>query len=100
MLDYGNADIDIRHQLEFDYVYSLPSVPRIPKVLGGGWQMNGITTMRGGEPYSISCSLRPLQLRVRIPPSRMSSPVSRKAPPVIPSAQDRSGFITFRGSVG
>ncbi len=56
MLDYGNADVNIRHQVEFDYVYSLPSVPHVPKVLGGGWQMNGITTMRGGEPYSISCS--------------------------------------------
>ena len=59
MLDYGNSDIDVRHQLEFDYVYALPSVPHVPHVLGGGWQVNGITNIRSGLPYSVSCNCDP-----------------------------------------
>lgn len=62
LLDYGNSDIDIRHQIEFDYVYALPAVPYLPKILGAGWQANGITTMRAGMPYSVSCNCDPFSL--------------------------------------
>ena len=64
MLDYGNGDIDIRHQLELDYVYSLPSVPHVPKVLGGGWQMNGIYHHAGRPALQHLVQLRSLQLWV------------------------------------
>jgi len=53
--EYGSADYDVRHYLEFDYTYQIPSVPRIPKVVGGGWQLNGVTVMRAGLPYNVIC---------------------------------------------
>ena len=53
--EYGNADYDVRHVLEFDYTYQLPAVPKFPKWLGGGWQINGITVMRSGTAVNVTC---------------------------------------------
>ena len=61
MLDYGPCDNDIRQTLNFNYIYAAPSVPHIPYAIGGGWQINGITTMRSGLPYSISCGCDPFE---------------------------------------
>jgi hypothetical protein len=55
LAEYGNADYDVRHVLEFDYTYQLPAVPRFPKWLGGGWQLNGITVMRSGTSVNVTC---------------------------------------------
>jgi len=54
-LDYSNSDGDVRHQLQFDYTYQLPSAPVLPKFLGSGWQINGITVMRAGLPVNVVC---------------------------------------------
>ena len=61
-LDYGSDESDVRHLLEFDYIYQLPSAPRLPRWLGSGWQINGITEMRAGLPFSISCGCDPLKV--------------------------------------
>ncbi|HYI96674.1 MAG TPA: TonB-dependent receptor [Bryobacteraceae bacterium] len=62
-LDYGNADGDVRHSLQFDYIYELPAAPKIPKVIGSGWQLNGITVMRTGFPITgMSCGCDPLRV--------------------------------------
>ncbi len=62
-LDYGNADGDVRHSLQFDYIYELPGAPMLPKVLGSGWQLNGITVMRTGFPITgMSCGCDPLRV--------------------------------------
>ena len=60
MLDFGNSDFDVRHNLEFDTNYAIPTVPHIPKVIGAGWQLNVIATIRSGFPYSVSCGCDPL----------------------------------------
>lgn len=62
LLDYGNDPADVTNVLEFDYVYQLPSAPRIPRAIGSGWQVNGITEMRSGLPYSVSCGCDPMQV--------------------------------------
>lgn len=63
MADYGNTDGDVRHILQFDYVYELPSVPILPKFAGSGWQVNGITVMRTGFPLTgMSCACDPLRV--------------------------------------
>lgn len=62
-LDYGNADGDVRHALQFDYIYEVPALRALPKFLGSGWQLNGITVMRTGFPITgMSCSCDPLQV--------------------------------------
>jgi len=52
--EYGNADGDVRHMLEFDYTFEIPSIPHSPSFLNG-WQVNGITIMRSGIPIYIQC---------------------------------------------
>lgn len=52
---YGNADYDVRHNLEFDYTYQLPAAPKLPGWLGSGWQVNGITLMRSGLSVNVTC---------------------------------------------
>ena len=53
--EYGNADYDVRHNLEFDYTYQLPPVPKLPGFIGRGWQINGITQMRSGLSVNATC---------------------------------------------
>jgi hypothetical protein len=48
--DYGNAEYDVSHNLEFDYTYQILTLPAVPKVLGNGWHFNGITVMRSELP--------------------------------------------------
>jgi hypothetical protein len=53
--EYGNADYDVRHNLEFDYTYQLPAAPKLPGWLGSGWQVNGITQLRSGLSVNVTC---------------------------------------------
>ncbi len=53
--EYGNSDLDVRQNLTVDYVYQLPAAPKIPKLIGSGWQVSGITQVRSGLPYTIVC---------------------------------------------
>jgi hypothetical protein len=57
--EYGNSDYDVRHYLQFDYTYQIPALPWIPKVVGAGWQLNGITVMRAGLPFNVVCGCDP-----------------------------------------
>jgi hypothetical protein len=52
-LEKASADYDIRHLLQFDYTYQLPAAPGIPKWLGSGWQINGLTVMRSGTSVNV-----------------------------------------------
>jgi hypothetical protein len=59
--EYGPLEFDIVNRASFGYVYDLPfgtgrrflsNSPGIVKALLGGWQVNGITTLQGGFPYT------------------------------------------------
>jgi hypothetical protein len=55
--DYGHAPFDIRHRFIATYIYSIPffaTSNAFLKVAFSGWQINGITTMQGGTPFSLS----------------------------------------------
>jgi hypothetical protein len=61
----GRSDFDVRHRLVFDYIYDVPSWNRA-RALGRGWQLAGITTMQGGQPYSVFLDFFGIPLRPNI----------------------------------
>jgi len=58
-LDYGNANWDIRNRFVGTVVYSLPKLTTMKpafRYVFGGWQMNDITTIQGGQPMNVTLS--------------------------------------------
>ena len=62
-LDRGNLDTIRRHFAAINYIYDLPfgpgkrylsSASGVARVLLGGWQIAGISTIGSGEPYSVT----------------------------------------------
>jgi hypothetical protein len=56
VLNYGNADYDIRHQFSADWVYS-PNFHLGNKLLNevvSGWQWSGKINLRSGLPFSVT----------------------------------------------
>ena len=49
----GNSDFDIRHRLSWSFLYEIPNLRRLPKVLGEGWQLGGILSLQTGQPFSV-----------------------------------------------
>lgn len=58
-LDYGYANNDVRHKLAMNFIAEIP-VPtdnRLVKALLGGWQLNAISIMQSGSPFTVNCTL-------------------------------------------
>jgi hypothetical protein len=54
--DYGRSNIDRPHRAVFFYLYQLPRLSSIPRVLKGalgGWQLTGFAEWQSGIPFSI-----------------------------------------------
>src|SRR5262249_25438385 len=49
-IDWARADFDIRHLFSANFVWDLPGESTSP--LLGGWQFNGIVTLRSGVPFT------------------------------------------------
>jgi hypothetical protein len=49
-LDWARADFDLRHVFQSNFVWDLPG--RDGSALLGGWQFNGIVTVRSGVPFT------------------------------------------------
>jgi hypothetical protein len=58
--EWASEDYDVRHHVIFDYTYELPKAPLLPKCVGSGWQINGITTMRTGLPVNVVAGTDPM----------------------------------------
>jgi hypothetical protein len=54
--DYGNSDYDITNTFTSHLSYEIPSVKNLPHWAAGGWQVNGLVTIHGGQPFSIKSS--------------------------------------------
>jgi len=63
--DYAVTSYDIRQRFIVSYIYDLPfgrgrqfgsSFNGVENAILGGWQINGITTLQGGNPLQISAS--------------------------------------------
>jgi outer membrane receptor protein involved in Fe transport len=49
-LDWARADFDVRHVFSSNFVWDLPG--RTDNAFTGGWQFNGIVTLRSGVPFT------------------------------------------------
>ncbi len=49
----GLSDFDIRHRLSWSFLYQVPKLWALPKVLGDGWQLGGILSLQTGQPFSV-----------------------------------------------
>jgi hypothetical protein len=57
--DRGLSGFDSRHVLSFNYTYDIPFGGRLtglPGALLKGWQVNGITTLASGQPFTVVSS--------------------------------------------
>ena len=102
MMDYGNSDFDVRHNLEFDTSYQIPGLPQVPKAIGSGWQLNVIGTIRSGFPYTVTCGCDPLQVgqstaRADLIPGVSVRPVNFDIPP---NQLNLAAFATPAGHYG
>ncbi len=61
-LDYGTTESDVQHLVSFNYVYQIPAIRGLPGWLGDGWQINGLSEMRGGLPINVMCGCDTLQV--------------------------------------
>lgn len=59
-LEWGAADFDVRHRLAINWLWELPFF-RDREGLGGallgGWQVNGVTALQSGFPFSVFTNL-------------------------------------------
>ncbi len=64
MFDYGLADFDIRQVVHLSGGYQLPfgkdkmflaSAGKLADTVAGGWSLNWIATLQGGQPISLGC---------------------------------------------
>jgi hypothetical protein len=60
-LDYGRQDNDVKHNFVTSFVWDLPGTgkgqSRALRMLTGGWQLNGINTLRSGFPFTVRSGL-------------------------------------------
>src|SRR2546427_2479153 len=49
-IDWARSDFDVRHVFQANFVWDLPG--RDGSILLGGWQFNGIVTLRSGVPFT------------------------------------------------
>jgi outer membrane receptor protein involved in Fe transport len=57
--EYSNADFDQRQNFEADFLYQAPTIRRMPRWIGSGWQINGIVTAHTGAPYTVVTGVGP-----------------------------------------
>jgi hypothetical protein len=53
----GLSPLDVRHNFVVSYLYSLPDVHflgEFGRQAFGGWQINGVTTLRSGSPFNVT----------------------------------------------
>jgi hypothetical protein len=63
--DYGPLNFDRTQQATFNYLYTIPNVSGkvsflnngVGKLLVGGWQLSGLTSMSGGAPVNVTYSV-------------------------------------------
>jgi hypothetical protein len=58
-LEWSVSDFDVRHRLVFNWLWAVPYFREASGIKGavlGGWQINGITQLQSGFPFSVTTS--------------------------------------------
>jgi hypothetical protein len=50
--EYGNSDFDTRNNFTAFGTYDIPGAPHGPKLLTNGWQVSGLISLHGGQPFN------------------------------------------------
>jgi hypothetical protein len=50
--EYGNSDFDTRHNFTTYWSYEIPGSSHGPRILTHGWQVSGLITLHGGQPFN------------------------------------------------
>ncbi|HEX6505787.1 MAG TPA: TonB-dependent receptor [Terriglobales bacterium] len=50
--EYGNGDFDTRHNFTTYWSYDVPGSSYGPKILTHGWQLSGLFSFHGGQPFN------------------------------------------------
>jgi len=53
---YGPSDFDAKHIASFSWIWDLPKLAAVAPIVRetlGGWQVNGLVTMRSGLPFNV-----------------------------------------------
>ncbi len=53
-LERANSNFDVRHRFVATFSYELPNLIKSHPRIGGGWQLNGILTLRSGSPFHVN----------------------------------------------
>jgi hypothetical protein len=59
-LEWGPSDFDVRHRVAINWLYELPFLrgqSGLAASLLGGWQINGVTALQSGFPFTVFTSL-------------------------------------------
>lgn len=55
--DFSTGDIDVRNNFTADAFFHAPNIRYLPRVLGRGWDVGGIASIRSGLPVNIVTNL-------------------------------------------
>jgi hypothetical protein len=52
--EYGNSDFDTRNNFTAYWAYDVPGSKHGPKILTNGWQVSGLISLHGGQPFNFN----------------------------------------------
>jgi hypothetical protein len=55
--DFSNGDIDVRNNFTADAFFHAPDIHSLPRVLGSGWEIGAIASVRSGLPVNITTNV-------------------------------------------
>jgi carboxypeptidase family protein len=88
----GLSDFNIAHRFVLNFIYDVPKVNRLGPV-GRGWELAGIATLEGGQPYTVYEDLFGVPVR----PNLDGSPIVDNSTPN--NAFDNGGPVCFEGNI-
>lgn len=55
--DFSTGDIDVRNNFTADAFYAAPDIPHLHRILGSGWNVGAIASVRSGLPVNITTNV-------------------------------------------